>query len=50
MLGYPLGELMDFESLSERCAALGRWDFFFSAAPLHVVGGVGSPANALAIL
>jgi kynurenine formamidase len=50
MLGYALGELLDFETLTECCAALGRWEFFFSAAPLHVVGGVGSPANALAIL
>lgn len=49
LLGLPLGELFDFDSLAEACADDGRFEFQFVAAPLHVVGGVGSPANSVAI-
>jgi kynurenine formamidase len=49
LLGLALGELFDFEHLAERCAADGRYDFLFVAAPLNVPGGVGSPANAMAL-
>nr|WP_255426433.1 cyclase family protein [Pseudonocardia sp. C8] len=48
-LGMPLGELFDLDHLAERCAADGRWTFAFTAAPLTIVGGLGSTANALAI-
>ena len=27
----------------------GQWDFFFSGPPLRVTGGVGSPANPIAV-
>ena len=50
LLGFALGEMFDFETLAERCRARGDWTFLFSAAPLKVPGGVGSPGNALAIL
>jgi hypothetical protein len=50
LLGFALGEMFDFETLAERCRARGEWTFLFSAAPLKVPGGVGSPGNALAIL
>jgi hypothetical protein len=30
-------------------AADRRWSFLLAAAPLSVVGGVGSPANAIAL-
>lgn len=50
LLGMALGEMFDFERLARRCADLGRWTFLFTAAPLHVPGGLGSPGNALAIL
>ncbi|KAL7892223.1 hypothetical protein HDV64DRAFT_273546 [Trichoderma sp. TUCIM 5745] len=30
--------------------SLKRWSFFLTSAPLHVVGGVGSPPNVIAIL
>ncbi|WP_159083501.1 cyclase family protein [Nocardioides terrigena] len=50
MLGMPLGELFDFEELSELCAGTGRWEFLFVSVPLHLVGGVGSPANAIALV
>lgn len=48
-LGMPLGELFDLDRLADRCAAEGRWTFAFTAAPLALVGGMGSTANALAI-
>jgi hypothetical protein len=49
-LGLALGEMFDFERLARSCRSAGRWTFFFTAAPLKVPGGVGSPGNALAIL
>lgn len=49
LLGLALGELFDFEELAHRCAAEPRWTFFFVSSPLHLPGGVGSPANALAL-
>jgi kynurenine formamidase len=50
MLGVVMGELLDFDTLAERCAASGRYDFLFVAVPLPVPGGLSSPANAMAIL
>ena len=50
LLGLALGEFFDFERLTERCRASGRWSFFFVATPLKLPGGIGSPGNALAIL
>jgi kynurenine formamidase len=49
MLGFALAELLDLEGLSRACAADDRWEFLFVAAPMHLPGGVGSPANAVAI-
>ena len=50
LLGIVMGELFDFEELAERCAALGRWTFAFMGVPLNLPGGLGSPANAVAVL
>jgi Putative cyclase len=50
LLGLALGEFFDFERLTQRCHASGRWSFFFVATPLKLPGGIGSPGNALAIL
>ena len=50
LLGLALGEMFDFETLAARCLARNDWTFLFTAAPLKVPGGVGSPGNALAIL
>lgn len=47
--GMPIGEMWNLEGLAEDCAADGRYDFFFTSAPLNVPGGIGSPPNALAI-
>lgn len=48
-LGMTLGEFFDFERLADDCAADGVYEFFFSAAPISVTGGIGSPPNAVAI-
>ncbi len=48
LLGFALGELFDFDELARRCAREGRWSFLFASVPLHISGGVGSPANAIA--
>jgi hypothetical protein len=48
--GSPIGELWDLEKLSVVCADIQKWSFFFTSAPLHVFGGVGTTSNAIAIL
>ncbi|KAA8651865.1 uncharacterized protein ATNIH1004_000763 [Aspergillus tanneri] len=48
--GMPLGEMWDLEDLARRCRRLGKWTFFVTSAPANVAGGVGSHANATAIL
>jgi kynurenine formamidase len=48
-LGVPFGELLLFADLSAACAADRRWAFQFVAVPLWIPGGMGSPANAIAI-
>jgi len=47
--GMPIGEMWNLEELAEDCARDGRYEFFFTSAPLNIPGGVGSPPNALAI-
>ena len=48
-LGVTLTELCWLEELSAACAADGRWSFLYTAAPLKVVEGTGSPVNPVAI-
>lgn len=50
LLGLCLGELWDLEALAADCARTGRYDCFVTCKPLNVTGGVGSPANAMAIV
>jgi hypothetical protein len=50
LLGMPLGELWWLEDLADRCRSTGRYDFLLVSAPLHLPAGVGSPANAVAVL
>ena len=47
--GMALGELWWLEDLALSCRRDGRYEAFLTAAPINVTGGVGSPANALAI-
>ena len=49
LLGLVLGELFDLEALADDCAQDQVYTCLFAAKPLNLRGGVGSPANALAI-
>jgi kynurenine formamidase len=48
-LGLTIGELWSLEELAMACAHDGRYEFFLSAPPLTIQGGVGSPVNPVAI-
>ncbi|HSL76871.1 MAG TPA: cyclase family protein [Candidatus Limnocylindrales bacterium] len=48
-MGLLVGEIFDLEALATDCAADGRYEFLFTAPPLAITGGVGSPVNPLAI-
>ena len=47
--GMPIGEIFNFEALAADSAKDGQYDFLFSATPLRIVGGVGSPLSPVAI-
>jgi kynurenine formamidase len=49
LLGFAIGELFFLDALAADCAADGVFEGLFTAAPLNLPGGVGSPANALAL-
>ncbi len=49
LLGFALGELFNFSQLALDSAADGIYTSLFVAVPLNLPGGVGSPANAVAI-
>lgn len=49
MLGMVLGELWDLEKLAKDCSGDRRYECMVTVSPLNLVGGVGSPANAIAI-
>jgi hypothetical protein len=42
-LQTPMGELFDLEALATTCKELGRYSFFVTSSPLHIVNGVASP-------
>lgn len=48
LLGMAMGELWKLDDLAADCAADGVYEFFLTCKPLHLIGGVGSPPNALA--
>ncbi|MGH7893313.1 MAG: cyclase family protein, partial [Candidatus Binatia bacterium] len=48
-MGLTLGEMFDLEALAADCATDGVWECLFTAPPLRVTGGVGSPLNPLAV-
>lgn len=47
--GLAIGELWWLADLAADCAETGVHEFLVTAAPLHARGGIGSPANALAL-
>jgi kynurenine formamidase len=48
-LGFALGELWDLDALASDCARDGSYEALLVSAPLNLRGGIGSPANALAL-
>ncbi|GAA3886041.1 cyclase family protein [Leifsonia kafniensis] len=48
-LGLPLGELWSLGAIADACAADGVYEFFVSAPPLNLPGGVGSVISPIAI-
>ena len=48
-LGLALGELWWLADLAADCAADGVYEMFLVSAPMNAPGGIGSPANAVAI-
>lgn len=49
LLGLAIGEMWALEELAGDCAEDQVYEFLLVAKPLNLIGGVGSPANALAI-
>jgi len=49
LLGLMLGELWKLDELARACAEDGSYAFLLTAKPLNLIGGVGSPPNAMAI-
>jgi kynurenine formamidase len=49
LLGLPLGEQFNLEKLAADCSADKRYEFMMVSVPLHLVGGIASPPNAVAI-
>jgi kynurenine formamidase len=49
-MGIHLLDYLQFEDVRLECERTGRWDFLFTAAPLRIVGGTGSPLNPVAVL
>ncbi len=50
LLGLTIGELWDLDELAIAMSERRRFDCLITAEPLNLPGGVGSPANALAII
>lgn len=49
LLGIPIGEMWFLEDLAEDCSQDGVHEFLLTSAPLNLLGGAGSPPNALAV-
>ena len=48
-LGLSIGEFFDLDALAADCAADGDWYCLLTTAPMHLPGGVATPANAVAV-
>jgi kynurenine formamidase len=47
-MGISIFDNLDLEVAAQTSRRLKRWSFLFTAAPLRVESGMGSPVNALA--
>ena len=47
-LGTSIFDNLDFGDAAEMAKRLNRWEFLFTAAPLRIVKGTGSPINPIA--
>ena len=48
-MGVHLLDYLQLEDLRLACERAARWEFLFLAAPMRIVGGTGSPLNAVAV-
>jgi kynurenine formamidase len=48
-MGIHLLDYLLLEDLWEKCEREQRWEFFFVAVPLRIIGGTGSPINPVAV-
>jgi kynurenine formamidase len=48
--GMAIGELFHLNDLVVECRRSRKWEFLFVSAPLNIPGGIGSTANAVAIM
>jgi kynurenine formamidase len=49
-MGLHLIDNLKLAHLSDRCAAVGRWEYLFAMGPLRIVRGTGCPVNPVAVL
>ena len=49
-MGIWLLDNLYLDDLAAACARERRWEFLFTAAPLRLPGGTGSPVNPIAVL
>jgi kynurenine formamidase len=49
-MGVHLLDYLQLDELAAACERERRWEFMFTASPLRLVGGTGSPLNPTAIL
>lgn len=49
-IGVHLLDYLQLDGIATACERERRWEFMFSAAPLRIPGGTGSPINPTAIL
>jgi kynurenine formamidase len=48
-MGIHLLDYLQFEDVCTACVERGRWEFLFTATPLRIGGGTGSPINPTAV-
>jgi kynurenine formamidase len=48
-MGIHLLDYLQLEDLAQQCEQVRRWEFLFTAAPLRLTNGTGSPLNPTAV-